>query len=233
MNLFLLTGCVDYAMCCFITFIRAEEFIQSSLTLEDIVGSFALGDVNKSSAVVDIERLNHINSKHLGLILSGSLGEDTKLEMLQRIRTDMTLEESVTNEYLLAVLQALMSRARVIEDFQRLCGHFFTQFIDTSSDPVALVKSEVWHEEAPGMLKTAHDRFVELGDDQWTEENIRLAIKSATKDMCGRDKKQSTFLLPLRWALTGMSVGAPLPLTLALLGKQRVLDRLRSQTAIQ
>ena len=199
------------------------------MTLEDIVEAFDLSDVNKSPGVVNIDRLNHINSEHIQLLLTGKLGGIARDEFLGDLRKELKVDPTYNDAYLLSVVHALMSRVRVTGDFRRLCAHFFKQTIDMNSETVQAVKMEVWSEDAGYMLMTAHDRLSDIEESQWTDETIRRVIKDCSKEVCDSSKKQSTFLLPLRWALTGMSVGAPLPRTLVLLGKQRVLHRLQDQ----
>jgi glutamyl-tRNA synthetase len=62
--------------------------------------------------------------------------------------------------------------------------------------------------------------------DEWTVESVQAAMDAALID--GLGLKRGKAYAPVRTAVTGSGIAPPLPESMALLGKARVLRRLRA-----
>ena len=110
----------------------------------------------------------------------------------------------------LALLPALVGFAFVSED-------------DFAVEPSAAAKALV-PTSAPVLLAavTALE-----GVSDWTTESVQAAVDGALLEG-GLGLKRGKAYLPLRAAVSGSSISPPLPESMALLGREKVLRRLRA-----
>ena len=92
---------------------------------------------------------------------------------------------------------------------------------DFAIDPAAAEKSLV---DAGPVLTACADALEPLSE--WSTETIQAAMDAALID--GLGLKRGKAYGPVRVAVTGSSIAPPLPESMALLGKERVLRRLRA-----
>ena len=99
--------------------------------------------------------------------------------------------------------------------------------IDDASWQKAMVKGK----NVPAMLDASITRLDDLGATGWEPDRIREAIEAAAADaglVNAEGKPQlSKAQAPVRVAITGRTVGPPLFESLAVLGHERTLARLR------
>ena len=98
-------------------------------------------------------------------------------------------------------------------------------FLDAPAiDPDAWDKAVAGDEAAPAILAAAADAYAALADD-WTAAALHAATL-AVAEAAGR--KLGKAQAPIRVAVTGRRVGPPLFESLAVLGAERTLARLRT-----
>lgn len=194
---------------------------QEIFSLEELVQKFSLENVNISGAVFDTQKLDWMN--HLYIM------KKTPKDLVHLIRKGKFLEKkefyqkapllAQTDTYLEKVLTIEQERLVTLFEVGEKNQFFFTE---TLKYPPSLL---VWKENSPEAtreaLKQAEKTFMEIKDDDWTQENLkRILLK-------GAGEKRGDFLWPLRVALTGIE-RSPSPMDVAwVLGKEESLRRVQ------
>ena len=206
------------------------------LSLEDIVREFSLDKVVKNAAAVDDDRLHWLNGAHMrravGVLTSSTpppqdlLISHDAAELVKRVRRG--LEEAgvspaeITPPKLLSVLDLLKERAYVLPDFCRLGKHFFLpadQPLDLSGVPLPADGGD--RKTQMRVLEAALDAL-RGGAEPSTLESLHDKLGVRKKDVLGT----------MRWALTGLAAGAPLPGTVRVLGVDVATKRLQGALKI-
>lgn len=188
-------------------------------TREEIVERFSLEQVTKHAAVFDLDKLNWMNGVYL---------RSTDDERLAGILIDVLekngriLREEVTPgffEYCKKVMQLMRERihyvAQVLEDAE----YFFVE--NYEYDPQA-VESVLFQERVKDFLTWSYELLMGLED--FEVKTLEAAIRREAER---RGIKAAQFIHPLRVAVSGKKVGPGLFELLSVLGRDRVLARIR------
>jgi glutamyl-tRNA synthetase len=107
-------------------------------------------------------------------------------------------------------------RAKTLKEMAEKSRFFYEDKID-----VAAIKSQIATESLPALVKL-QAKFTALAE--WTDMNIHAAINEVAEE-CGL--KLGKLAQPLRLIVTGGSVSPPIDATVRLIGKEKVLERLK------
>ncbi len=179
------------------------------LSLDEMISEFDLGDVKSSPAIFDERKLASVNSQYLRKMTPEELVERSELWLRSRW------------EPLAPLVQ---ERVRTLSEVYSMVEFLYRPepVIDESEWAKALRKNAGF----ALVLEAAADT---LAGAEWDVEGIHSAL-SAAGDKAGvanlRDSQA-----PVRLAVTGRSVGPPLMESLALLGRDKTLSRIRAGLA--
>lgn len=188
---------------------KTEEEIFSLADLEKI---FALENVHTTPAVFDREKLEWINGEWL-----------RKLNLKEVIkRLEIYLKDNGfdvnDSDYLSEVIKAMGNRANKLKDFIEIGRYFFTDEFDYDEKGL---KKRIY----PGVeerLKKLITKFEEL--DSFNEESMENALRYLSEE-CGC--KAGELIHPVRLGVSGMTFGPGLFELLEVLGKEKVIERLK------
>jgi len=124
---------------------------------------------------------------------------------------------------LAAMVPAVQTRVTLLSELAPLVAFLFVPEDDFAVEPAAAAKALV-PASAP-VLTAAADALEGVTD--WTAEHVQAAVDGALLEG-GLGLKRNKAYLPLRAAVCGRSVAPPLDASLALLGRDRALRRLRA-----
>jgi glutamyl-tRNA synthetase len=178
---------------------------------DELVESFELTHVSHNPAVFDTQKLEWMNNHYIQ-----SLDEDELAARCLPFLNEAGL--SVDPELLRESMPIVRERMKTLAEAPVLLRFLFTDDIVPNDKATDLITA------APdGFLKRAADRLDAL--ERWETEGIQAALDQlASEAGLSRTKGWQ----PVRAAVTGSSVSPPLPESLALLGKERTVARLRS-----
>ena len=191
---------------------------QELLSREEIVRIFALDGISGGNAVFNPEKLEWFNQQHIA-----RLAPD---ELARRIKPSLEVAGLWRDEYLgdrhawfFAVLELLKPRAKRLDDFAAHGRFFFSDAVEY--DGAAVEK----HLRVPGTrahLAALESAFADLPtfDPASTEAALRRTAET-------RGVKAGSLIHAVRTAVTGTSVSPGLFDVLALVGRERVRERLR------
>jgi glutamyl-tRNA synthetase len=196
---------------------------REKMSVEELIAAFSLDRVNPKGAIFDETKLEWLNGEYI---------KDTPAEeLLPRIAPLWVLAGLITEDevekqrdYLCRTIELFKGRMHRTPDFVDLAA--FCLRAPATFDEKA--KTKHWSDaEVPERLDAAGDAFAALPDftTQTTEDAIRLLSEA---EQVGAAK----FIHPIRLAVSGMSFGPGLFEMLEVLGKEPVVERLRSAATL-
>jgi glutamyl/glutaminyl-tRNA synthetase len=233
---------------------------QEVFTREELIEHFDIVEVNKSGAAVDRKRLLWLNSQHMRRVLGAecpsSSGDAEGLVVLEEGAEGIAIElarltggdavDSAGGAALLtehgaervwAVMQLMREKARSTHEFGPLCAPFFEP-PDLESATAQACYAKHWKEadEASGhpgsaaLVQAALEGLRKLDEAEGFGNGVMPVLKALAAEH-GVGLKHA--MMPIRFVVTGMDVGAPLGDCLELLGRDTSLHRLECFTAGQ
>ncbi len=190
-------------------------------SLDQMIEWFRLEDVNHAPAFFDVVKLTHINGEYIRAMPTAAFVEASRpwLEGDRAPWPPGAFDESVF-EVMAPVVQ---ERVAVLEEVPDMVDFLF---LDAPAlDPDAWAKAVSGDGAAPAILRAAIDAYEALGDRGWTRDAL-YAATLAVAESVGR--KLGKAQAPIRVAVTGRRVGPPLFESMAVLGPDRTLARLRA-----
>jgi nondiscriminating glutamyl-tRNA synthetase len=188
------------------------------LSKEEIIGQFRLERVTRANPVFDIDKLNWINAHYIKESSPERIAELAKPYLIKEGLLDSQLAEEKKEwlEFLVSTVQESLTRVSDITEKVRI---FFDDQI-TPEDDEAL---QVLKGEGVAGLLEALKTLVEKSER--VDQEFCSGVFKALQKETGIKGKQ--LYMPIRVAVTGQCHGPDLVRTFILLGKERLLERLR------
>ena len=207
---------------------KTEEEIFS---LGEMIKKFDLSGVNKYGAVFNLEKLDWIN----GVYIRGmELGKLTKLcapylekdNLIKKLPDSkfqiLDSKEEISFDYLKKVVALEQERMKKLSEIGELVKFVFVDKL--KYDKNLLVWKKMSFEEVKKNLELACQELEKISEEDFTKDNLEKVLR----DLMARENiKTGELLWPLRVALTGLK-GSPGPFEVGeVLGKERVLGRVK------
>ncbi|WP_405104597.1 glutamate--tRNA ligase [Paenibacillus sp. FSL K6-1217] len=213
-------GYLPEALFNFITLLGwSPEGEEEIFTKEELISIFTADRLSKSPAVFDTNKLAHLNNhyiKHADPKRIAALAIP-HLQKAGRLPEVLSEEQQSWAESLVALYQEQMTAA---SDIVALSELFFRSHLELETE-AAQVLAEA---QVPEVL-SAFLAKVEAAED-FSAPHMAVLIKEVQKETGHKGK---ALFMPIRVALTGQMHGRDLNATIALLGRSRVIERLKSQ----
>lgn len=197
---------------------------QEIFSAKELLELFDIGDVNKTSAVFDMEKLTWMNATYIRQMPVEQLMEQCDKALGTAYPSYTALKDTPEGmERILKIIKCLQERMRTLNDAVPLSDFFFQDEI--KFDQASVDK----HLKEPG-TKDILSKLAETlkNVEPFTKENIEPAFRSLAAEM---GLKAGKIIHPARVALTGRSDSPPMFDTVELIGKETVLKRLRETIA--
>ena len=184
---------------------------QEIFSIDEMIELFDISDVNKSASTFNPEKLNWINQQYIMKMPADRLAADVAWQ-LQRLGVDCS-----SGPDMLGVVEAYRQRAETLHEMAQAAIFFFQDFHE-------------YHEKAARKnltaaavqpLKKVRAALATL--DDWSTELIHDVITGTAEAL---DLKMGKVAQPVRVAVSGGSVSPPIDQTLALLGREKTLERI-------
>ncbi|KAG7390354.1 Glutamyl-tRNA synthetase [Phytophthora pseudosyringae] len=220
---------------------------QEIFQMKELMKHFSIDHVNKAGSVVNVDRLRWINSRHVrALFAEETAADEHKLAVANDVLSmiSSTLEEGGVSsapadlvdkfgvDYVWRAMDLMkvryeaihnMERVSALPEFGPLCIPFFTN-PDLNSSVAQDMKAKYIDESTPDLVADVCANLSNLSDEEFTADHITKSIKAVAKS---RKLGLKKVLMPIRYYLTGMDVGAGLGDTIELLGRETILRRLK------
>jgi len=168
------------------------------MSLDFMINFFDLKDVNTASPIFDIKKLEWMN----GVYIRKSQISNLRSQILDRNKKLKNADSLLLDK----LIHLAQTRMKTLNDFTILTSHFF-------EEPKIILnqKEKMIAEQLIKYLSTI---------EQWSNETILEAMKY----LMSRENISMSVIYKI---LTGKDRGLPLPQSLEILGKEKVLERLR------
>jgi len=188
------------------------------LPMDEIQSLFDLGNVNRRSAIFDLDKCFWIQGQH---IMDMSLDHfcDLCLPFVEKAGIDYGSRAA-----LLPVLGIVKEKIKLLGDVPDWISYFFTDAVVMDE---AAVEKVLRKPGAAERLQSLHKSFTEL--PHWSCNAIEDALKKLAGEL---GIKTGELIHPARVAASGRTVGPSLYHMLELLGKERVLERIQCAQTI-
>ncbi|CAH0485857.1 unnamed protein product [Peronospora farinosa] len=211
---------------------------QEIFAMKELEKLFSIDHVNKAGSVVNVDRLRWINSRHVRTLFAEEVASDkhklavvndvllmisSDLEEVGLPSTPADVVEKFGLDYIWRAMYLMKERVSVLPEFGLLCMPFFTD-PDLSSSVAQDMKIMYIDESTADLVADVCLNLCNLSDEEFTPDHITKSIKAVAKN---RKLGLKKVLMPVRYYLTGMDVGAGLGDTIELLGLETVLRRLK------
>jgi len=193
---------------------KGEEEIFSK---EELIAQFDLDRVSKSPAVFDMDKLNWMNNHYLKKADPAHVVE-LSLPHLQKAGFVPETLSGEQQEWVARLIGLNQERMQYAAEIVPLSELFFQADVVFENEEAKAVLNE---ESVPVVLKAFLDQVEQA--ESFAPENMAPMLKAVQKETGFKGKQ---LFMPIRVALTGQTHGPDLNMTLYLLGKQKVADRL-------
>jgi glutamyl-tRNA synthetase len=196
---------------------------QEIFTFQEMVDTFDWERINTVGPVFDLDKLAWLNGHYVR-----ELGLDDLADRLEPFLRDAGLYSGTAEQRALleAAVPLVQTRLSVLSEVVGLLSFAFVPEESFAIDPAAAEKA--LGPDAVPVLTACADALGPLSD--WTTEAVQAAMDAALIE--GLGLKRGKAYTPVRVAVCGATVAPPLPESMALLGKDTVLRRLRAAASL-
>ncbi len=184
------------------------------IPIENMIEEFSLEALSRNAPIHSIKKLEWINSHYIKMTEDERLYE-LLIPYLEKFRIDIS---SLNKEYIKKVFSILKENLTVLSQVEEFLGIFFDENFLFEKEAKTILNDP----ENREFLRKVLNFFEKLNAN---EEEKWASILSELSKMVGR--KGRSFYEPLRAAITGKMKGPELVKILPLLGRERIIKRLK------
>ncbi|MEW5900807.1 MAG: glutamate--tRNA ligase [Acidobacteriota bacterium] len=189
------------------------------LTLEEAVKLFDISHLGAVQAKFDLQKLRWLNSVHI----MKKTAQDLLPLIKDRLAAAGVPLAGVGDDFLLKLIDLYKIRLKTLRDFVEMTDCFFRDDFPFEEEGK---KKYLDSPESQSNLRLLADRLEEVGD--FSPGPIETVFRRLAEE---KGLKASSLIHPARLAVSGRSSGAGLFEMMELLGKERVIQRLRGGRA--
>jgi glutamyl-tRNA synthetase len=189
---------------------------QEFFTKDELIAKFTLENIGRAAGVFDQEKLTALNAAHIQATSPASLAE----RLLPFLKKNSI--EATAGDHLINIVKTLVQRSKTLEEMAAAAEFYFADTIEYE-EKAARKFLKAQNREPLQLLMEA------LGNLQvFSEENLENAFKSVMQQT---GLKLGKIAQPVRVALTGRTASPGIFEITEIIGKQKVLDRLKQAIA--
>lgn len=188
---------------------------------EELISIFDANRLSRSPAVFDKHKLAHLNNHYIKNADPERVAALAipHLQAASRLPAELTPEQENWAKALVALYQEQMTAA---SDIVELSDLFFRTHLEMDAEAAAVLAEP----QVPEVMSAFLGKVEASSAAEFKPEQIAAWIKEVQKETGAKGKG---LFMPIRVALTGQTHGRDLNQTIYLLGRDRVLDRLKAQ----
>ncbi|MDP9242221.1 MAG: glutamate--tRNA ligase, partial [Actinomycetota bacterium] len=181
------------------------------LLRDELVRNFDLSRVSHNPAAFDIEKLTWMNGHYIKELPEGELAG-----RLFELLTDAGLTPDL--QTLRAAVPLVNERMKLLTEGVEMLRFLFVEEVEPNERAMKLIEKA-----GPEHFRLALEHLEAVSE--WTAEEITLGLTRLQERL---NLSRTKAWQPIRAAVTGSDVSPPLPESLALLGRDRTLSRIRA-----
>lgn len=184
------------------------------MTREELIRYFTLERVSKTAAVFNHEKLKWMNGVYIRKLTPEDFAQRC-LPFLKKAFPDIALP----NDYVRRVLPLVQERAKILFEVPGLTRYFFTDKLDYDAN--LLIGKGMTAETTRQALLVAKERLEKL--PAFDEQSLEALLRPLTEEL---GIKAGQLFGALRTAVSGETATPPLFQMMAVLGRERCLERI-------
>jgi glutamyl-tRNA synthetase len=188
------------------------------ISLEEAVKIFDLNDMKGVQAKFDIQKLRWMNGEYIM-----AKGREELLPLVKRQMTSAGMAVPPSDSALRKVIDLYKMRVKTLAEFVELSDHFFNDAYAIDERGAEKYLAGVENKE---ILREYVSRLEKL--DDFSHASVEGACRLMAKE---RNLKASQIIHPTRMAISGKTSGAGLFEMMEVLGKTKVVERMRKASA--
>lgn len=185
-------------------------------TVDEIAADFRIGEVSSSNSIFEYDKLNWLNSQYVK-----KLSLDELKERLKPFLTQYDLNELTDAQYT-RLAEITREPLTILSDITDAVPYFFGNDVEVEPE----VQTEVLSTETSQTVLKEFIPFVE--GVEFDEETLHHKLEEFRGVFKEKGIKPKETMWAIRAAVTGRTKGADICAVLAILGKEKVLTRVKS-----
>jgi len=187
---------------------------QEIVSKEESVKKFSIKDVNHTAAAFNLDKFRWINNHYIK-----NLEPDKLLELLMPFFKERGYikGDNFDRKWLVDLIKLFQPRVSTLVELSEWPVFFFTKEVEFSPE----AKAKLLENNLSKEFKLLRERFASL--DKFDHTSVEEAFRKIVEEL---KIKSKVLIHPLRAALTGALIGPGIFEVIALLGKDRVDERL-------
>jgi len=188
------------------------------LSRQELIDNFSLERVSRTAAIFDRDKLNWMN----GVYIRKMSPEDFTQQALPFLEKGLPVEvkRPLSIDYVRQIIPLVLERAKTLAEVPELTQFFFVKELDYDSS--LLIGKKMTRESTIKALDIARQRLEQL--ERFDNESLELLLRPLAVEL---GLKAGQLFGALRTAVTGRTATPPLFQTMAVLGKERCLERIK------
>lgn len=182
-------------------------------TMQDLIEKFSLDHLNPSPAAINFTKFDHFNGLHIRHLSVEDLAKRVKPFLLKA-------GLKVDDQKLIQIAPIIQERLVTLDDAVEMAGFFFREGLEY--EPSLLIGKNMSASESLKALQASYHLLSSADFDD--KETLETALRSLAEQM---GLKAGQLFGILRIAVTGQSVSPPLIESMLILGKEKVMERVR------
>ena len=193
------------------------------ISREDLIRHFSVERIGKAGAIFDKEKLTWMNGMYIRQ-MSGDALVHRILKLLDEALPS-AVPRPISEEYVHAIIPLVQERLKTMNEVTKLMDFFFLE--DLKYPAEHLVQPGLDSGSTVNALEATLHRMTDLG--VWSEEHLEGELRPLAEEL---EIKTGQLFGTIRVAVTGLKAAPPLFSTMAVLGRDRCLTRLKVATSL-
>jgi glutamyl-tRNA synthetase len=194
-----------------------EEFLRT----KDLLEKFSLEGVSRTNAVFDRPKLEWFNTQYLQRLPIEELLPEVEGELKRSGLWKQEWTSGAGHEWFAKAVDLLRPRIRLLPDFSSWSRAFFTDDFEIDS----AAKAKFWKDpKVPDLLAKLAEKLAAIAPGDWNHDACDHALRALAE---AEGVKAGLLINATRVAIVGQAVAPPLFDTMVILGRDRVVNRLR------
>jgi len=192
------------------------------MSRKELINNFSLKRVSQTAAIFNREKLDWMNGVYVRNL---SLEEFTR-RTIPFLEKDLPpeIKRPVSVDYVGKITPLIQERVKKLEEVSELTEFFFTEELDYQPD--LLIVKKMNRQLAEKALETSLLKLRRL--PAFNEESLEAMLRPLAEEL---ELKTGQLFGTLRVAVTGLTAAPPLFQTMAVLGKERCVNRIKAAIA--